>query len=118
MKDTLPIEFISYDKGNFLLVRPVILNIIRLLIKEISSNISSSAYSKFGCRTMKIARLKLTYNKGLKDMFCACVQSIPQCESQDAKAVASIYKEFSEKMFNTIALLSSVISFLTKELPN
>ena len=103
MKDTLPIGFISYDRGNLLVVRPVVLNIIRLLIKEISSNISSSAYSKFGSRMMKIARIKLTNNKGLKDMFCACVQSIPQCESQDNTAVTSIYKEFSEKLFNTIA---------------
>ena len=103
MKDTLPIGFISYDRGNLLVMRPVILNITRLLIKEISSNISSSAYSKFGSRMMKIARIKLTNNKGLKDMFCACVQSIPQCESQDNTAVTSIYKEFSEKLFNTIA---------------
>ena len=37
LKATLPIGFIFYDKGNLIVVRPVILNIIRLLIKEISS---------------------------------------------------------------------------------
>ena len=35
-------------------------------------------------------------------MFCACVQPIPQCESQDNKAVTSVYTEFSEKLFDTI----------------
>ena len=102
IKGTLPTGFTSYDKGNLLVVRPVILNIVRLLIKEISSNISSSAYSKLGCRMMKIARIKLTNNKGLKDMFCTCIQSIPRCVSEDNNVISSIYKEFSDKLFNTI----------------
>ena len=102
-KETLPIGFTSYDKGHLLVVRPVILNIVRLLVKEISINISASAYSKLGCRMMKIARLKLTNNKGLKDMFCTCVRSIPECKSQENEIINSLYKEFSDKLFNTIA---------------
>ena len=45
-------------------------------------------------------------------MFCACVQSIPQCESQDAKAVASIYKEFSEKKVQHYCTIIKCDNFL------
>ena len=103
VKDTLPSGFASFDKGYSLVMRRVILNIARLLVKEISLNTSSPAYSKLGCRMLKVAKLKWTNNKGLKDMFCTCVYSIPECKSQMNETTASLYKEFSDKLFNTTA---------------
>lgn len=98
----LPVGFLSLDKGNLLVVKSPILNFVRVLTKEIGTNINNTAYSRLGCKMTHVAKLKLSNNKGLQFMFCSCVKSASSCNTLTHSELTTIYKELADKLFNTI----------------
>lgn len=102
MKEKLPTGFITYDKGNLLVVRPSVLNFVGVFAREISTTVNTAAYAKLGGQMSKIAKLKLANNKGLKTMFCSCVKKALGCDSLNNDIMLSIHKEFSSKIFSTL----------------
>ena len=100
----LPVGFNAFDRGNLLVTHTHILNVVRVLAREISTTVNTTAYAKLGSSMSKIAKLKLASNKGLKVMFCSCVRKVTGCDFTYNNAILNIHKEFSSKFFNTLMI--------------
>ena len=102
IKHTLPVGFNAYDRGNLLVMKQPIINFVRVLAREISTTVNKAAYVNLGSKMSKVAKLKLTSNKGLKVMFCSCVRKVSGCDCTHNIAILNVHKEFTTKTFNTL----------------
>lgn len=99
----LPVGFQVLDRGNLLVMKPRILQFVRHFSILFKTNVNSVKFSSLGSQMFKIAKLVTQNSKATKTTFLDSANFVSGATSIPADAVLNVYKEFTDKLFNTVS---------------
>lgn len=101
--EKLPAGFQVLDKGGLIVVKPRVLNFVRHFSRLYRINVNTNKYTLLGSQMLKLARIVVVHSKTTKSMFFDCSRHVSGSVSFSDSVVLSVYKELTEKLFNTLS---------------
>ena len=99
----LPVGFQVLDRGHLLVLKPRILQFVRHFSILFRTNVNSLKYTSLEPQLFKIAKLITMNSKTTRTMFMDSAYSVCGKTTLPEDAIQNVYKEFTEKIFNTMA---------------
>ena len=101
--EKLPVGFQMLDKGHLLVLKPRMLQFVRHFSILFRTNVNSQKYTSLGPQLFKVAKLVTTNSKTTRTMFFDSAHNVCGKTDIPEDAILNVYKEFTEKLFNTMA---------------